>query len=164
MDDAHAIPMGFRVEAGGRRVTHFPSIEATVGGATRPFLFDTGATVSLTEPAVGALGDGGPAERATSFVAASTFDRWSERHDWRVVDDADLGVRGQPMIEVPEVTIAGYTVGPVWFTRRPDANFHEWMSSMMDRRVDGALGGSLLEHFVVTADYPGCRIGFEKVG
>lgn len=57
------------------------------------------------------------------------------------------------MIEVPSVKIAGLDSGPTWFTRRPDSAFHQFMSSMMDRRVEGALGGSLLQYFVVTVDY-----------
>lgn len=31
---------------------------------------------------------------------------------------------------------------------------------MMDRPVDGALGGSLLRHFAVTIDYPSARAVF----
>lgn len=46
------------------------------------------------------------------------------------------------MIEVPTVLVAGYSAGPL-FTRRPDKNFHEFMSQWMDRKVDGALGGVL---------------------
>jgi hypothetical protein len=30
----------------------------------------------------------------------------------------------------------------------------------MDRRVDGALGGSLLRYFTVTVDYPRARASF----
>ena len=68
--------------------------------------------------------------------------------------DADETVRGMRMIEVPEVSIAGFRVGPVWFTERPDPNFHQYMSQWMDRRVDGALGGNALRFFRVTVDYP----------
>ena len=50
--------------------------------------------------------------------------------------------------------MAGIEAGPVWFTRRPDRNFHEYMSSMMDRKVEGALGRSLFQYFAITVDYP----------
>ena len=50
--------------------------------------------------------------------------------------------------------MAGYTVGPVWFTRRPDPSFHQFMSQYMDKQVEGALGGSALKFFRVTVDYP----------
>lgn len=66
------------------------------------------------------------------------------------------------MIEVPEISVAGYTVGPVWFTRRPDKNFHEYMSQWMDKRVEGALGGNALYHFRITIDYPRAVAVFEK--
>ena len=59
------------------------------------------------------------------------------------------------MIEVPQVTIAGLSVGPVWFTQRPDAAFREWMSQMMDKPVDEAIGGSALKYLRVVLDYPG---------
>ena len=58
------------------------------------------------------------------------------------------------MIEVPYFSVAGFRIGPVWFTERPNANFHEYMSQWMDRRVDGALGGNVFRFFRVTVDYP----------
>ena len=66
------------------------------------------------------------------------------------------------MIQVPSVQIAGYNAGPVWFVRRPDRNFHEFMSQWMDRRIDGALGGSLLKYFAVTVDYPNAVAYFRR--
>ena len=66
------------------------------------------------------------------------------------------------MIEVPKIKIAGYTVGPVWFTRRADKNFHEFMSKFMDKQVEGAIGGNALRHFRITIDYPQAKAVFEK--
>ena len=51
------------------------------------------------------------------------------------------GRRLQRAIEVSRIVVGGYTVGPVWFTRRADKNFHEYMSQWMDKRIEGALGG-----------------------
>jgi len=45
------------------------------------------------------------------------------------------------MIQVPNVEVAGLGSGPVWFTTRPNSNFHQFMSKFMDKQVDGALGG-----------------------
>jgi hypothetical protein len=45
---------------------------------------------------------------------------------------------------------------------RPDRSFHEFMSQWMDRRVDGALGGSVLGRFRVTLDYPAGLATFER--
>lgn len=145
--------LGFPVTSEGHRGSHFPSIEATIDGETHAFLFDTGATLRLSETALAELG--GPRELATCFITTSLFQQWREGHpDWRIIENADLSVSGEPIIEVPLVNVAGLEAGPVWFTRRPDRNFHEFMSSMMDRQVEGALGGSLFQYFVVTVDYP----------
>jgi hypothetical protein len=77
------------------------------------------------------------------------------------MENAEDNRGAAPIIEVPAITIAGFTVGPVWFTRRPDAAFHEYMSQWMDRRVEGALGGSALRWFRIVVDYPGARAAFE---
>ena len=156
------VALGFQVGADGRRTTDFPRITVEVAGRPLDLLLDTGATVALSPSALARLRDGRPAWRATSFIAASVFESWRKDHpEWRVLEDADVHDGGHPMIEVPAVTIAGHTVGPVWFTRRGDRNFHDFMSSMMDRRVDGALGGSALQYFRVTVDYTAAVAVFE---
>jgi hypothetical protein len=160
----HTVPLGFPRESDGRPAGHFPTIEATIDGEAFAFLFDTGATLHLTDDAMRALDDGRPKQRATCFIVGSVFDRWRKKHPkWRVLERADQNVSREPAIEVPSVDIAGHSVGPVWFTRRPDTNFHDWMSQWLDRRVDGALGGSLFRYFVVTADYPNATATFERV-
>ena len=68
------------------------------------------------------------------------------------------------MIEVPQVEIAGHKVGPVWFTRRADKNFTEWMSQWMDKEIHGAIGGDGLKHFCVTVDYPSAIAVFQPNG
>jgi hypothetical protein len=157
----HRVPLGFQLDSAGRRTTHFPRIRVEVDGDSLDLLFDTGATVTLTDSALTALADGGPPARGTSFITQSVFTRWRQRHpDWRVVEGADR-ILGMPMIQVPRVRIGGHTVGPAWFTMRPDRNFHQYMSQWMDRRIDGALGGSVLRYFRVTLDYPGAAAVFE---
>jgi hypothetical protein len=154
-------PLGFPINAAGRRGAHLPSIDAAINGETHAFLFDTGATVRLSDSALAEIG-GESAERGTCFITTGLFEQWRTSHrDWKVVANADLNAAGEPMIEVPSVVIAGLEVGPVWFTRRADRNFHEYMSSMMDRRVEGALGGSLFEYFRITVDYPNAIAIFE---
>jgi hypothetical protein len=80
-----------------------------------------------------------------------------------VITNADETVPGMAMIEVPEIQIAGFRVGPVWFTERPDPNFHQFMSQWMDRQVDGALGGNAFRFFRVTVDYPAAVAHFVPV-
>jgi hypothetical protein len=158
----HTVSLGFKTGDDGQRELNFPRIEVDVDGVTLDLLFDTGATTFLTADALTALKDGGAAERATSFITASTFEEWKRKHPgWRVIEEAET-TTGEPMIEVPSLTVAGHTVGPVWFTRRPDKNFHEFMSRFMDRKVEGALGGNSLRSFRVTVDYPRALAVFKK--
>ncbi|HJT98440.1 MAG TPA: hypothetical protein VJ696_09015 [Rhodanobacteraceae bacterium] len=159
---ATRVPLGFRQD-GGERVANFPRVAIRVDGEPIDMLLDTGAMTILTPKALKALGDSGPAERATSMIVDSRFKAWRAAHpDWRVIEDAQER-SGAAMIEVPEVEIGGAKVGPVWFTWRPDANFREYMSRMMDQRVDGAIGGNALSHFVMTIDYPGATAYFRCV-
>lgn len=146
----------------GQPSVHFGRIAIQVDGETIDLLFDTGATLSLSEEGLAALADGGPSMRGTSFIVKNVFDRWRARHpDWRVVDKAERGT-GSPILEVARISVAGHEVGPVWFTFRSDKAFHEYMSSMMDARVEGALGGSALGYFRVTVDYPHGRVVFQR--
>lgn len=156
----HRAALGFQTDSTGRRTTHFPRIEVVVAEDTLDLLFDTGATVFLSENARAELNETGPSKRGTSFITESVFDRWRENHpQWRVIEQGDRFMN-TPMIEVPEITLAGYIVGPVWFTVRPDKNFHEYMSQWMDKQVDGALGGSALQYFRVIVDYPNAQAVF----
>lgn len=159
----HRVQLGFKSDGAGKRLANFARIQATVDGQELELLLDTGAMVVLTPQALGKLGEGTAVVRATSFIVATDFDRWHTKHpDWRLIDGADANAKGEPMIEVPAVTLAGYTVGPVWFTRRPDANFLQHMSQWTDRPIEGALGGSALRFFRLSVDYPGASAVFEK--
>jgi hypothetical protein len=152
-DPAHTVPLGMKPELA------FPSLEVTIGGETLPVLFDTGAMTTLSPAAHAALPDGAQT-RAASFIVRSVYERWRALHpSWRVIENAD---RGLPMIRVPEVRVAGHTVGPVWFTIRPDTNFHDFMSRWTAVRVDGAIGGNVLAPFRVVVDYPRRRASFER--
>jgi hypothetical protein len=158
----HKVALGFKSDASGKRVLNFPRIQVVIDGETLDLLFDTGATTFLSDTALAALQDKGAADRATSFITASTFEKWRKQHpDWRVIEKAEK-TTGEAMIEVPGVTVAGYRVGPVWFTRRADRNFHEFMSQFMDKRVEGAVGGNALRFFRVTVDYPNAIAIFER--
>jgi hypothetical protein len=157
----HRIQLGFPAYQ-GKRGTNFPRIQATIDGEVIDFLFDTGATTVLTDSAMKIIHDGHAAHRAASFINQSILDRWHTKHpDWKMVENAD-GVSGSTMIEVPIVTVAGYQVGPVWFTARPDKQFDEWMSQWMDKKIHGALGGSIFQYFQITVDYPNAMAYFEK--
>jgi hypothetical protein len=165
---AHAAPLGFQRDNHGRATHGYARIAIRVDGQPLDMLLDTGATAHPT--AAGEKASGTPTVDGlgvTSYVVASVFERWHKAHpDWRVVADGDAAFgpkRPMPLIEVPRVEIAGWTVGPVWFTERPDPAFHDMMSSAMDKRVEGAVGGNVFEHFVMTIDYPRATAWFRCV-
>lgn len=155
--NAHGTALGFPKDAHGHYTAGFARIGIRVDGQPLDMLLDTGATGFPTPAGVKAQG-GNATMRATSFIVTSQLENWHARHPaWRVIERADrLPMKGKFMraIEVPSVEIAGWNVGAVWFTERPDSNFHDEMSSEMDKRVEGAVGGDLFGHFVLTADYP----------
>ena len=157
---AHVVKLHFP-EKDGVRQASFPRIQARIDGQPEDLLLDTGASGHYSAEAAKAAG--GPADRATSFITTSTLERWHQDHpDWPVYENGD--VLGHPfrVIRVPSVEIAGFTVGPVFFTERPDKAFHVWMSQWMDKTIDGALGGSALKYLRVTLDYPGAQALFER--
>jgi hypothetical protein len=161
-EDSHRLTLGFHTNRYGLRDNNYPRIQVSIDGEILDLLFDTGASTLLTDQALAAIGDKHPAQRATSFITNSLFTKWHSRHpQWRVIENAEQG-SSESMIEVPSISVAGYTVGPVWFTRRDDYNFHEYMSQWMDKRIEGALGGSGLRFFRVTVDYPHAVAVFEK--
>lgn len=161
-DPQHTVDLGFKTDTTGQRTSNHPRIEATIGGERHSFLLDTGATSVLADSARRTLE--WPKRVGSSFVIASLFEQWKREHpDWKVVEGASVFRRGTPIIRVPEVTVAGHTVGPVWFERRPNRAFQEGMAQSMDEPIDGALGGSLLQYFRMTVDYPDSRAHFERI-
>ena len=156
------MPMGFAVDKSGQRALNFPRVTIAVDGHDIDVLLDTGASAKLTSGAAHVLGYEAGADVGTSFVIRSIFDQWKIAHpQWRTIPDADAR-GGYPMIEVPTVQVGGIDTGPVWFTQRPDPNFLEFMSQMMDEPVRGAIGGSALRHLRLVLDYPGAKMFVKK--
>ena len=156
------VELGFQVDKHGRRTMHFPRMPIEVDGETLEMLLDTGAKAQLSARAAAYFGEDQESSIGTSFIVRSVFDEWVNEHpEWTVVADASR-IRGHsyPMIEVPEMAIGGHVVGPVWFAVRPDSAFFEYMSSMMDQTVHGALGGSGLQYFRLVVDYPNAKAYF----
>jgi len=156
---AHRTALGFPHEANGALASGFARITIRVDGQPLDMLLDTGAS-SYPTPAA-ARASGTPTvqgEGVTSYITTSTLERWHKVHpNWRVLENADEKVAARPLrriIEVPEVEIANWSVGPVWFTEQPDQAFHQYMAQMMDKPTEGAVGGNVFGHFVMTIDYP----------
>jgi hypothetical protein len=158
--DLHQAKLGFVRNQRGEKGTGMPRISLMVDGQTLDMLLDTGATAYPTAA-------GGSAQRlrvehgigVTSYVTSSVIDRWHKKHPtWRIVEDGDeYGNLKSRIIEVPHVQIAGWMIGPVWFTERPDVNYSDadgGMSSYTDKPVVGSAGANILGYFVMTLDYP----------
>ena len=154
---AHAVSLGLPGRPDGKLAAPFPRIAVVVDGESIDLLLDTGATAHPSPDGLAAMGtpvvDG---IGVASYITTPVFDSWHKRHaDWLVVQGADdlFGKdRATRSIRVPSVDIAGWTVGPVWFTERPDAAFAQ-MSSYMDDTVHGAVGGNVFQAFRMTIDY-----------
>ena len=160
---AHKIDLAFQIDNVGKRRFNMARMSMRVDGKSIDMLLDTGATTTLTPAALREIADNFPATRATSFIGATIFDAWHAAHpNWRVIEGAEQGT-GFAIIEVPDVEIASAHVGPVWFTYRRDASFHQFMAPMMDKQIEGAIGGDAFNHFVMTIDYPNAVAYFRCV-
>jgi hypothetical protein len=153
----HTIPMSLKRSAN----RHDPRIEVLIDGDSVNALLDTGGTSDLSPAAIAVVGRG-PSLRASSFAAAHLWDKWHARHPtWRVVRHGEEST-GSDLIEVPLINIAGYRVGPVWFTKRPDKAYSGMMSMMTDRPILAAIGGNAFKTLRITMDYPNQRATFEQ--
>jgi hypothetical protein len=150
------VVLGFRSGADGKRNLNFPRVVVTVDGEPLDMLLDTGATAQLSRTSAHEFSATTGTKIGTSYISKAVFDRWVAHHpEWKVISNAETVTgRSEPMIRVADITIAGEKIGPVWFTRRPDANFLNYMSRMTDKPVVGAVGGSTLKYFRVILDYP----------
>ena len=156
---AHHTPLGFQTNEQGKVVQHFPRIVVRIGGEPLNMLLDTGATARPTTSGKQVAGtETVHGFGVTSYITASVLERWHKAHpDWTVVENGDDLFAPDFMarlIRVPKVDVAGWSVGPVWFTERPDAAFHGKMAEIMDETPEGAIGGNVLARFTLTMDYP----------
>ena len=161
-EECHVVGLGFQTNEQEIRTMHFARMPIEVDGQEIDVLLDTGAKATLTESGAAHLDKARGSAIGTSFIVRSVFDQWVEKHpEWTVLVDAD-SIRGHlyPMIEVPQLTVGGHTVGPVWFVVRPDNAFLNYMSAMMDQSIQGALGGSGLRYFRLVVDYPSATAYF----
>ena len=150
-DPKDRAPVGLKMSEGEQLA--FPRIAIRIDGRDLSVLLDTGGTIVLSEAGAAAFGRSAGDEQSASFITATIFDQWRKEHvDWRVIENADT-LFSAPIIQVPSVEIAGKQTGPAWFTRREDKTFVESMNPWMDKPIEGAIGGNVLSHFVLTVDY-----------
>ncbi len=154
----HVQHIGFMKNNAGENIFGHGSMFIEVNGEKIDVLFDTGASIILSDEGRKLMNTkrkvlGG------SFIAASVFNKWHKEHpDWKYYPRADMK---NDIIEVPLVNIGGHEVGPVLFASRPDKNWSEGMINSMDKIVKGAIGGSGLKFLKVTVDYNSELIKFE---
>jgi hypothetical protein len=166
---AHRAPLGFQTDAHGKVAQHFPRIVVHIDGKPLDMLLDTGATAHPTPAGKAAAGtETVNGFGAASYITTSMLESWHKAHPrWPIVEDGDdlmaprLKAR---LIEVPKMEIAGWSVGPVWFTERPDRAFHGMMARLMDTSPEGAIGANVLVRFRLTIDYPQATAWFSCAG
>jgi len=134
----------FKIDSLGNHTHHLPRIQIIVESDTLSMLLDTGAQAYLSKEAQRELHKNELV--ATSFINASTFNRWRNTHpDWKVIEKGDLSFgKKADLIIVPEILLGGVTVGPVEFVKRADSNFEVMSHYFMDQEIVGALGGNAL--------------------
>ncbi|MFT5581823.1 MAG: hypothetical protein ACI9G9_001084 [Psychromonas sp.] len=136
------VPLHFKSDSLGKALYHLPRFEVIVDADTLSMLFDTGAQAVLTQKAQSRLGK--TELVATSFINASTFEKWKQKHpEWEVITKADASfLKKEDMIIVPSVSIGNKIIGPVEFVKRDDSNLELMSDIFMDNPIVGALGGN----------------------
>ncbi|MCB9274693.1 MAG: hypothetical protein H6564_11685 [Lewinellaceae bacterium] len=161
--EAHTVPLSFLENGQGGRITSFASLNIEVDGEAISLVLDTGARLLPTAAACEAMSDTAHTAMGISFIMESVFEEWHAAHpDWPVVEQAGQELGNARLIQVPQITVAGHTVGPVWFCSRPDSYYLTYFSRFTGQPVMGALGGSALQYFRLTLDYPNGLAKFEN--
>ena len=158
--DKNVQRIGFKKDEKGKQLYGHASMKINVDGEDLDVLFDTGASIFLSENGKKSFNTQ-KNSIAGSFIAASVFDKWRSKHpEWKYYEKVDKSGNADG-IEVPQVSIGGKTVGPVLFTKRNDEVWSQGMIASMDKVVKGAIGGSALKYLKVTIDYNNELIRFE---
>jgi hypothetical protein len=151
--------IGFKKNSHQENIFGHASMSIEVDGEVIDVLFDTGATIMLSDEGKNHLITSANTIGG-SFIAASIFDKWRNKHpDWKYYPKSD---RTEDIIEVPFIKLGGLEVGPVLFSKRRDEAWSEGMINSMDKIVKGAIGGSALKYVKVMVDYNTELIKFER--
>jgi len=143
----------------GKQLHGHPSIKIEIAGKEINALFDTGAIFRLTDAAKDKLNESNSVI-AGSFLAATIFEELRETNpDWKFIEEGDYG---EDMLQIPEVKIGNYKVGPCWFSKTDDNGGEGWMGGTMDKSAHAAIGGTVLKYFCVTIDYNNELIKFSR--
>jgi hypothetical protein len=146
----HPVAMGLQKNDKGESAGGVPRITVWIGDRPIDMALETGAptfTIKLQ-------GDARPTYSGSSYMAASTIDQILR-------DDPGccsvlINEHKIRTIEIPNIKIAGWRVGPAWFVEMPDANFSRntpGVGQLVDMPVHGVVGSNVLNHFSMTLDY-----------
>lgn len=150
------VPLFFKGEG-----FYYPRFRIEVDGKPLDMLLDTGATSFFSPVAQKELGLT-QAFSASSFIRESIFSEWQRQHpEWKVIPQGDRFGKND-LIRVPKLKIGDLEVGPVWFAKRPNKAYDEFMSKFMDCKCAGAVGGNVLRSFEIVVDYPNKTAFFNK--
>lgn len=154
----HVEKLAFLKNKNGDKLFGHPYFKVEIDGDTLDMLFDTGATLRLTDAGKKVFGND-KRILAGSFIGATIFEKWRKKHpDWKVYPNAEAG---GDIMEVPKVKIGGHEVGPVRFIANEDgASTLEMEETGM--YAEGAIGGSALQYLKVMIDYNSELVKFIK--
>lgn len=109
-------------------------------GKEEMFLFDTGATLTKDKK-----------NSAISFLDGAVFDKLKNKY--KTINNYDDD--GSPCIIIPILIFN--TITKAKFLRRKKGAFTTWMSNLTGIAHIGAIGGNVLRHFKIIADYKNKR-------
>jgi hypothetical protein len=120
---------------------NFAILKILFNGKSEKFLFDTGATLTRKKK-----------NHGISFLDGVYFDLLlKENSEYKVIKNYDDD--GSPVMIIPEITIFDKTIKDVMFLRRNENAFYKWMSSLTGIKHVGAIGGNVLQHYKIIADF-----------
>ena len=158
---SNPMTLGFKT-ASGKRITHQARMTIKIDGKIHNMLFDTGATASYSTIAREEIKSIDSQFCAISFLRSSILNDLKKTHpEWKLIKKGDQFSGGSDLLEIPIVEIGDLKIGPIWFASRQDEIYNKYSTQMMDKNIDGAVGGNVFNHYKVTIDYPDSLIYFE---
>jgi hypothetical protein len=120
----------------------FPRIEVDLDGDIHGMLLDTGTSMTILSEAL-------------------RDDRW-EGTSGSIGDAAYFGGSVIETVTIPKLSWGPHRFDEVTCVTQRRGAFEDWMSSMTDGPIVGALGGNVLRHFKITIDYRNERLFVQR--
>jgi hypothetical protein len=146
----HPTVMGLQKNEKGENAGGDPRITVWIGDQAIDMALLTGAPSFPIK----LQGNAQPTYRGSSYLAASTIDQILRDHPGCC--SVLVNEHKSRLIEIPNIKVAGWRIGPVWFAEVPDAYFSRntpGVGQLVDKPVHGVAGPNIFEHFSMTLDY-----------